>query len=388
MKHLIPGGCHTYSKGDGSYPSNAPILSRSKGALTFATYGKPFVDMGMGINNVLIGHAEDSIDDAAVRALRDGQAFSRPSAIEEDAAEAVLSLFPNADMIKFCKNGSDANNAAIRLARAVTGRQAIAFDETAPFFSTADWFCHRQPRWSGTLDAERATTFGLRFNDVQSVEAAFATRPLAAVILELCRYERPTQEFLDAITQLCKRHGTLLIVDEVVTGFRYHQHGAQALFGVEPDLFTLGKGMANGYAAAALLGKREYMARGGQDVFLLSTTNGAEQSALAAVIATVDFYKRHDVIGRLYQLGSDLTAHVKAHCRTEVRIETDFACRPRLVMPPEWRESFHGSMIENSVLWPKTWTCQCFRHTTVDMEAVRYALRAASERVESEAHAS
>src|SRR3990167_3423525 len=116
----------------------------------------------------------------------------------------------------------------------------------------------------------------------------------------------PTPAFLETIQALCQQHKTLLIIDEVVTGYLYHQHGAQALFGVEPDLFTLGKGMANGYAVAALCGRREYMQRGADDVFLLSTTNGAESSGLAAVIATAQFYREHDVIGRLAAMGMAL----------------------------------------------------------------------------------
>src|SRR5437868_3118610 len=134
LHDLVPAGCHTYSKGADRFPPNAPkTLVRGYGGLVWAADGREFIDWGMGINNVLIGHAEASIDGAAIAALRGGQAFCRPSDLEEAAADAVLSLFPQADMIKFCKNGSDANNAAIRLARAVTGRQHIAFDATAPF---------------------------------------------------------------------------------------------------------------------------------------------------------------------------------------------------------------------------------------------------------------
>src|SRR5438105_5209239 len=304
LHDLVPAGCHTYSKGADRFPPNAPkTLVRGYGGLVWAADGREFIDWGMGINNVLIGHAEASIDGAAIAALRGGQAFCRPSDLEEAAADAVLSLFPQADMIKFCKNGSDANNAAIRLARAVTGRQHIAFDATAPFFSTGDWFCSAQPKWAGTLDAERAFALPFRFNDVDSLAQAFKTRSLACVILELCRTERPTAQFLRALDQLCTVHDTLLIVDEVVTGYRYASHGVAPTLGITPDLFTLGKGIANGYSVAALCGRREYMCRGADDVFLLSTTNGAERSGLAAAIATAQFYQRNPVVQKLAAVG-------------------------------------------------------------------------------------
>jgi len=382
LAHWVPGGSHTYSKGDRNYPPTAPpFLVRGQAGHVWDASGRRYVDWSMGINNVLVGHAEPAIDDAAIAALRGGQAFGRPSDLEFTAASAVLSLFPHGEMIKFCKNGSDANNAAVRLARAVTGRQHIAFDGTAPFFSTADWFCGAQPRWAGTLDADRAFALTFRFNDVESVERVFAQRPLACVVLELCRTERPTPEFLEAITTLCRQHGTLLVVDEVVTGYRYGPHGAAALFGVEPDLFTLGKGIANGYSVAALAGKREYMKRGGEDVFLLSTTNGAERSGLAAAIATAAFYQAHDVCATLEVLGHVLAGLVEASARryhlAPISIRTDFDCRPRLRLPDAWRETFHATLLEHGVLWPYAWCCPCYRRTADEMEQTRVAIDAA-----------
>lgn len=382
---LIPGGCHTYSKGRNSYPANAPAkLVGGKGGLVWDERGRTFVDFSMGINNVLIGHAEPAIDDAAIEAIRNGQAFGRPTLLEEQAAEAVLALFPQADMIKFAKNGSDANNAAIRLARAITGRQHIAYDETAPFFSTADWFCHSRPKWKGTLDAERAFVLPFRFNDMASLVRAFDTRRLACVILELCRAERPTREFLWTLTSLCDVHGTLLIVDEVVTGYRYGKNGVAPLFDIEPDLFTLGKGMSNGYSVSALLGKREYMKHGAidGDVFLLSTTNGAEQSGLAAAIATAAMYQLEDIPQRLDAVGRELAglvqeAAAQAGLIGQIEIRTAFGCRPMLEMPDHWREPFHAELIDCGVLWPKTWCCPCYRRTSEEMEQTFEALKSA-----------
>jgi len=386
LASLVPGGCHTYSKGDRNFPSTAPAqIAFGKGGLCWDVDGRPWVDWGMGINNVLIGHAEDAIDDVAIAALRNGQAFTRPALLEERAAEAVLGLWPQADMIKFCKNGSDANNAAIRLARAITGRPHIAFDTTAPFFSTGDWFCSTRPNYAGTLDAERGFALEYRFNDVESVVRCFDTRPLACLVLELCRMERPTPAFLETIQRLCAERATLLVVDAVVTGYRYGLGEIFTRFDVDPDLFTLGKGIANGYSVAALCGKREYMIRGADDVFLLSTTNGAESSGLAAAIATAQFYREHNVPFTLNQVGREFIEMITAAAaRTgaPVAVRTDYACRPHLVFDRlTTRTAFTEAMYGEGVLLPPHWCCPCYRRTADEMDRTRAAIERACEYV-------
>ena len=309
---VIPGGAHTYSKGRDQFPANAPqAFVRGKGARVWDLDGREFVDWGMGINNVLVGHAEETIDRAACDALRNGQNFSRPSIREVEAAEQLTQLIDGVEMVKFAKNGSDANTAALRLARAVTGRQMVLFDGAAPFLAIHDWFIGHTAVDAGVPEEAKRLAQPFTFNDLESAARLFAEHPaeVGAVILEPCRERRPAPGFLDGLRALCDTHGALLIFDEIVTGFRYGLHGASRLFGVTPDLVTIGKGMANGYAVAALAGRRAIMERGGLDhaaarCFLLSTTNGAEQSGLAAAMATMDFYRSHDVIAQLERTGS------------------------------------------------------------------------------------
>ena len=383
--HVIPGGAHTYSKGDDLLPVNAPeAFVRGKGARVWDLEGREFVDWGMGINNVLIGHAEDAIDDAAVAALRDGQNFSRPTPLEVEAAEALVALFPGMDMVKFAKNGSDANDAALRLARAVTGRDLIAYDATAPFLSINDWFIGTTVMNAGVPEATARLAVGFRFDDVASVEGLFAEhgRRLAAVILEPCRERRPRAGFLERLRALCDAHGTLLVFDEMVTGFRYALAGAQSLLGVRPDLRTVGKAMANGYALTALLGRRELMARGGLDhtaprCFLLSTTNGAERSALAAGLATIRFYREHGVIERLYEVGGQLTRALDEAARRHgverfVSATGDFACRPVLVCrgpdgapSASYRTLWLQELLRAGVFMP--WICPSFRQGPAEL---------------------
>lgn len=392
---LIPGGAHTYSKGDDQFPANAPrALARGKGARVWDLEGNEFVDWGMGINCVLIGHAEDAIDEAAVAALRGGQNFSRPTPLEVETAEAVLALFDGMDMVKFAKNGSDANTAAIRLARAVTGRDLVAYDEAAPFLSIHDWFIGTTAMKAGVPEAVSRLSVPFRFNDLASVERLFAAHParLAAVVLEPCREVRPRPGFLEGVRALCDRHGAILVLDEVVTAFRYNLSGVYGLFGVRPDLLSIGKGMANGYALTALAGRREVMERGGiahdkERCFLLSTTNGAEQSALAAGLATVQFYRRHDVIGHLARVGRRVMdalreAAARHGVADYVAAVGDFPCRPVLQFldadrqpSREYRTLFLQEMIRKGVFMP--WICPSFRHGDSELDQTAEAFDAA-----------
>ena len=391
---VIPGGAHTYSKGDDILPMSAPpAFVKGKGGHVWTLDGKELVDWGMGINNVLLGHAEDAIDDAAVCALREGQNFSRPSPLEVEAAEALVALFDGLDMAKFAKNGSDVNDAAIRLARAITGRTLIAYDRDAPFLSIHDWFIGNTVMNAGIPEVTAEMAVGFRYNDTASLEAVFAEygSRLAAVILEPCREVRPRAGFLERVRALCDQHGTLLIFDEIVTTFRYHLHGAHALFKVKPDLMAVGKGLANGYALAALLGRREYMERGGLEhthprCFLLSTTNGAERSALAAGRAAIEFYKTHDVIGHLEKVGQALMDGLNESARRHgiadyLSAGSDFSCRPVLkYLGPdktpsfEFRTLFAQEMLQHGVFMP--WICPSFRHGATEIERTLEAFEA------------
>jgi glutamate-1-semialdehyde 2,1-aminomutase len=388
---VIPGGAHTYSKGADQMPANAPeAFVRGKGGRAWALDGREFVDWGMGINNVLVGHAEEAIDLAACDALRQGQNFSRPTLREVELAESLVALVDGIDMVKFAKNGSDANSAALRLARAVTGRPRVLFDGSAPFLAINDWFMGHTPVNAGIPEAATALAHAFVYDDLASVERLFAEHrgEVAAVILEPCRDRRPAAGFLEGLRSLCDAHGALLVFDEIVTGFRYTLHGASRLFGVRPDLLTMGKGMANGYALSALAGRRDVMRRGGLDhtdprCFLLSTTNGAEQSGLAAAIATIAFYKTHDVIGHLDRTGRDVVraitaAAAQAGIADFLRAGGDFGCRPVIACldhqqqpSAAHRTLFHQELLKHGVFMP--WICPSFRHGPSEVDQTREA---------------
>ncbi|MEP9396658.1 glutamate-1-semialdehyde 2,1-aminomutase [Mesorhizobium sp. KR2-14] len=321
---LIPGGCHTYAKGDDQYPVLAPgFIERGSGCRVWDVDGNQYIEYGMGNRAVGLGHAYPPVLRAVEKALHDGCNFTRPTRIEVECAETFLDLVPGAEMVKFCKDGSHATSGAVRLARAYTGRDLVACCADHPFFSTDDWFIGTTAMNSGIPGTVRGLTVTFRYNDLSSVKELFARHAgkIAALILEPSRVDEPRDGFLHETQRLCRENGALLILDEMITGFRWHLGGAQGSYGIEPDLSTFGKALANGFSVSALAGRREYMRLGGLEhtdrprVFLLSTTHGAETHSLAAAIATMRTYQAEPVIEHLYRQGEKLREGIETSAR-------------------------------------------------------------------------
>ena len=213
--------------------------------------------------------------------------------------------------------------AAVKIARAYTGRDMIAICADHPFFSTEDWFIGSTAMNAGVPEQIKDLTVGFRYNDLDSVRALFEKYPgrIAAVILEPARIDEPRDGFLHKLKDLAHANGALFILDEMITGFRWHSGGAQKVYNIEPDLSSFGKALANGFSVSALAGRREFMRLGGLDhldrprVFLLSTTHGAETHALAAAIATMRIYQNEPVIEHLTRQGERLREQAEAVIR-------------------------------------------------------------------------
>jgi glutamate-1-semialdehyde 2,1-aminomutase len=320
---LIPGGAHTYAKGDDQYPEDAPgFIARGAGAHVWDVDGNEFIEFGAGLRSVTLGHGYPAVVDAACRAMRDGTNFVRPGPLEVELAEELLGVVPAAEMVKFAKNGSDVTTAAVRLARAFTGRDLVAICAEHPFFSTDDWFIGVTPMDSGIPEAVSSLTVRFHYNDLDSLADLFARydQRIACVVMEAATSVEPAPGFLQSVVDLCHADGALYVLDEMITGFRWHLGGAQAAYGITPDLSTFGKGIANGFALSALAGRREIMELGGlatdrKRVFLLSTTHGGETSALAAGLATLEAYKEHGVIAHLRRVGEALREGINDRAR-------------------------------------------------------------------------
>ena len=336
LHKAIPGGAHTYSRGDDQFPSIAPpVLSRGKGAYVWDTHGNRYLDYGMALRAVTIGYADERVNAAAIRQIENGVNLTRATEIELEAAELICDLIPCAEMVKFGKNGSNVTTAAVKIARSYTGRRFVCVPRQHPFFSFDDWFIGVTAIKRGVLTDQSATTLVFDYNDIRSLQALFHQYPdqIAAVMLEPATHITPCGDcsnvarwpqtpckvcpnnagnFLHQVKALAHANGALFILDEMITGFRWHLKGAQEFFGIEADLATYGKAMANGFSLAAVVGRREFMQVGSIDkpgmerTFLLSSTHGAEMPALGAFVEATRINEADDVLGHLWAYGRRL----------------------------------------------------------------------------------
>ena len=361
----------------------------------------------MGLRSVTIGYGYPQVMEAALLEMEKGNSMPRASHTELDAAEVITDLIPCADMVKFAKNGSTVTTAAVKLARAYTKREYVAICSEHPFFSYDDWFIGSTVIQKGIPDTSKELTLKFKYNDLESVKALFKNYPgqIAAVILEPATSTPPTANFLRELKTICKEHQTVLIFDEMITGFRWHLQGAQKYYDVEPDLATFGKGMANGFSVAALVGKRELMDLGGileqgqERVFLISSTHGAEMSGLGAFIKTVELYKELDVVGHMWEYGKKLIDGMNAIAK-DYGIQDYFylggyPCSPVYIAKDktanisfEMKTLFAQEMAESNILMD--YLAISYSHTSKELEmtleAAQKALRSYAQALDSDVH--
>ncbi|MEZ5670387.1 MAG: aminotransferase class III-fold pyridoxal phosphate-dependent enzyme [Alphaproteobacteria bacterium] len=310
-ERLIPLGAQTFSKSRVQFPVGAAPLfvTHGDGARVWDVDGNEYVDLVNGLLCVSLGYRDPDIDEAVRRQLGRGVSFSLSTALEAELAALMVDLVPCAEMVRFAKSGSDATSAAIRVARAATGRDGVI---ACGYHGWHDWYIGATSRNRGVPEAVRGLTTTVAYNDVAALERAFAERSdrVAAVIMEPANAVPPAPGYLAAVRDVAHRNGALLVFDEVITGFRFALGGAQALFGVTPDLAAFGKGMANGFPISAVVGRAELM-REMEEIFF-SATFGGEAVSLAAAIATVRKMQREPVIEALWRVGEALAAKTQA----------------------------------------------------------------------------
>jgi len=382
---VIPGGAHVYAKGDDQYPVLAPgFIARGAGCHVWDLDGNEFIEYGMGLRAVSLGHAYSPVVEAAHQQMLLGTNFTRPSPIEIECAEMLVRLIPSAEMVKFAKNGSDVTTAAVKLARAFTGRDMVAVCGDQPFFSVDDWFIGTTSLSAGIPKVLQDLTVKFSYNDLASLAALFRryAGQIACVILEAETTVPPAPGFLEGLQKMVHENGAVFILDEMITGFRWHLGGAQTYYGVRPDLSTFGKAIANGFSLSALVGRREIIDRGGlhhdkKRLFLLSTTHGAETHALAAGIETLRIYERERVVEYLYRQGTRLRKGIESAI-AEYHLKDYFAVlgkEPNLIyatfdenLKPSqpFRTLFLQETIRRGLLAPSL--VVSFSHTDADIE--------------------
>ncbi len=397
---LIPGGAHTYSKGDDQFPQLSPAaISHGKGAYVWDIDGNKFLDCSMGLTSVSLGHAYEPVLDAVKSELNKGVNFQRPSVLEKETAEKFLALVPQHDMIKFAKNGSIVTTAAVKLARAFTGRNLVAFPGDHPFYSYDDWFIGSTPCNKGVPEEFSSLSVTFKSCDIESLRSLFERYPgqIACVITEPekspcgngCSCKQKPEVFLKEAIDLAHENGALFIIDEMVSGFKSAFPGSMTKYGLKPDMATWGKGIANGFSFCALTGTKEVMQLGGinrpgaEKVFLISTTHGGETHAMAAAIATIDVFTSQHVIEHNHKIGNELIEG----CKQEI-IKSGISNLVE-VIPCNWLVAFNfrdvsgnisaamrtlamQEMIKRGILFQGAFA-PCFSHTLEDIKYFVYA---------------
>ncbi|MDC4226424.1 MAG: aminotransferase class III-fold pyridoxal phosphate-dependent enzyme [Candidatus Manganitrophus sp.] len=275
-------------------------MREGKGALLTDLDGNRFIDFTMGLGACLLGYAFEPVNREIEATLKKGTAYTLPHHLEYDLAELLTRIIPSAEMVRFGKNGSDVTSAAVRLARAATGREIVA---CCGYHGWQDWYIATTTRSLGIPEEVKKKTVTFQYNRIESLQAVFDRHPnqIACVILEPVSLEAPQKNFLAKVKKMAHEQGAILVFDEVVTGFRFDIGGAQAYFDVTPDLACFGKAMANGMPVSAIVGKRDIMKL--FDEIFFSFTFGGETLSIAAAIATIQYILENKVTPFLWKQG-------------------------------------------------------------------------------------
>lgn len=321
IHNLIPGGAHTYSKGDDQFPLLSPAsIAHGKGSHVWDEDGNEYIECLGGLASISLGHAYEPVIERVTEELKKGNNFSRPSIIEKEIAEKFLAMVGTHDMIKFAKNGSVVTTAAVKLARAYTGRKLVARPIDHPFYSYDDWFIGSTDVKSGIPSDIQALTVTYTSDNLQSLIDLFDKYPnqIACIISEPEKMNVLPDNYLKDAIELAHKHGALWIMDEMITGYKTDFPGSMKKYNVVPDMTTWGKGIANGFSFCCLTGKKEVMELGGiratgkEKLFLISTTHGGETSSIAAALATMDEFEKHNVVEHNQALGQKFIDDSKA----------------------------------------------------------------------------
>ena len=307
-EHTIPLGSQTFSKSRTQYPVGiSPLyIEKAKGCEVWDVDSNKYIDLVSSLASVTLGYGDLRVNRAVRKQLKKGVTFSLPGILEAEVAEMICHLVPSAEMVRFGKNGTDATTAAVRLARAYTGKDRIV---VCGYHGWQDWYIGSTTRNKGVPSVTAELTEVFKYNDLESLKKILSERKdVACVVMEPMNVNLPNQGFLEGVRELTKAHGVILIFDETITGFRFSEGGAQELFNVIPDLSTFGKGIANGFPLSAVTGRRDIMME--MEEIFFSGTFGGELLSLAAAKSVLELHTNHEIVPRLRRIGNDLQERV------------------------------------------------------------------------------
>lgn len=299
---VSPLASQTYSKSYRYYSRGfAPsYMDHGEGCYIYDVDGNKFIDYMCALGPITVGYNEPSVNEAVIKQVNKFASGSLQSELEVELAEKICEIIPCAEMVRFVKNGGDATTAAIRLARAYTGRDMVLM---SGYHGMHDWSIGASENHKGVPEVVRKLTLNFTYNDLDDLEKKLKENSVAAVILEPVQSNGPKDGFLAKAKELAHKYGAIFIFDEVVSGFRYALGGAQEMFGVVPDLVAFGKGMGNGYAISAVAGRKDLMEQIEQGVFV-STTFGGDAISLAASLATIKILERPGYYDYVTKIGT------------------------------------------------------------------------------------
>ena len=299
---VSPLAAQTFSKSyryfcQGMAPS---YMERGEGCYIYDVDGNKFIDYMCALGPITVGYKEPSINEAVIKQVNKFASGSLQSELEVELAEKLCKIVPCAEMVRFVKNGGDATTAAIRLARAYTGRDMVLM---SGYHGMHDWSIGASENHKGVPEAVRKLTMNFTYNDLNDLEDKLKKHEVAAVILEPIQSNGPQEGFLQGVKELAHKYGALLVFDEVVSGFRYALGGGSELCGVVPDMAAFGKGMANGYPISAVAGRKEIMQQIEHGVFV-STTFGGDSISMAAALATIKILEQPGFYEHITKIGT------------------------------------------------------------------------------------
>jgi len=310
-KEAIPAGASTYSKSYRYFPEGATpaFLSRGLGSHVWDVDGNEYIDYVLALGPVIIGYNDERINKAIIEQMERGISFSLTTEIELALAQKLIEIIPCAEMVKFVKNGSDATTAAVRLARAFTNREKVL---CCGYHGWHDWHIGTTQNDLGVPQCVKELTMSFPYNDLEKLEIILCQfkGEFAAVIMEPMSLELPEPGYLEAVKELTHKNGALFIFDEVVTGFRMGLGGAQAYFGVVPDMASFGKAMGNGMSISALVGRKDILKLIEEGAFV-STTFGGETLSMAAALKNIEILENERSYEQFTYFGTILLEGMK-----------------------------------------------------------------------------
>lgn len=374
---IIPAGTQTFSKGVNQFVTGfAPkYLQRGKGAYVWDADGNKFLDYVMGCHPIILGYADQDVNSAVIEQLELGSTFSLANELEVDVTELLIETIPCAEAARFGKNGADVTSVAVRIARAVTGRDHIAY---CGYHGWHDWYIANTDLNSGIPKFNEQLAHSFTYNNLDSLEQIFRQNKgkVACVIMEPLTVLEPEDNFLHKVKEMAHHHGALLIFDEIITGFRFSLGGAQELTGVTPDLAAFAKAISNGVPLSAIVGKKEYMFALEKTFF--SFTYGGDCIGLSAAKACIPKIRREKVPDHLNEVGSLLKDNFNKladqYGLTEFTRCVGYPCRTVVTFDGqgrfdslEMKSYFQQELLRRGILWAG-YHALSFSHQREDIE--------------------